>query len=222
MRTRFMGLAAGLTLLTLAGPAGAQEADGQNATSTPDVASEATTAPAASSTPAAPARSARRPQIRSWTTDRQDYRPGDVLTVFVDERTLARAVAENSATDQRTAEGLLDVLPSDRLGLRTRNDAESSERGRASRNERYRTEMSVRVKEITPNGVLRVEGRKQYGVGDHEREVILSGFVRPEDVSLANVVRGWRVADLSLRFESNGELVKPDRGLVAKLFDFLF
>lgn len=221
MRTRLTAFATGLALLALAGTAGAQETGDQNATSTPAAAPEAAS-PAASSTPAAPARAARRPQIRSWTSDRQDYRPGDVLTVFVDERTLARAVAENSATDRRTAEGLLDILPSDRLGLRTRNDAESSERGRASRNERYRTEMSVRVKEVTPNGVLRIEGRKQYGVGDHEREVILSGFVRPEDVSLANVVRGWRVADLSLRFESNGELVKPDRGLVAKLFDFLF
>ncbi|MDP2499067.1 MAG: flagellar basal body L-ring protein FlgH [Candidatus Palauibacterales bacterium] len=221
MSVRATGLTTAIAVGLLAGAATAtaQESVADSA-SAPVGARDSAAADAAREDPAAAGE--RGPRIQSWTSDRQDYRPGDVLTVFVDERTLVRAVAENSAVDRRRGEGILDILPSRRLGLRTRNDAESEQRGRATRNERFETQISVRIEDVTRNGVLRIEGRKQYAVGEHEQKVILSGFVRPEDVSLANVVRGWRIADLELQFMSNGELVEPDRGLIAKFFDFVF
>lgn len=175
--------------------------------------------------PAAGARAGRsggtRRPIASWTSDRRAFSRGDVLTVFVDDRTLARAVSGNEATSSREFLGDIGFFGTGgRAGLDGEWDSEK--RGRATRDERFRTELSARVKEITPGGVLEIEGRKTFKVDKHEQTVVLRGFVRPEDVSTFNVVDGWRVANLELLYESNGKLQEPDKGIISSLLGILF
>lgn len=206
----------GTLLLTLAcwfGSASTVQAQAGNAGTPPD---SAAVAADSIETPAAPP--GRR--VVSWTADRRAFVEGDLLSVFVDEQVIAAASADDYASDDRRM-GRGATLGSRRISARLDADTRSDERGVSNRNERFRTEITVRVLEIQ-GGNLRVEGRKNFKVDDHEQEVILRGWVRPNDVSGLNIIDAWRVADLEFLYESNGELIKPKRGMLQKLLGIVF
>lgn len=159
-------------------------------------------------------------RIFSWTADRRAFLEGDLLTVFVDERVVAAASADDYASDDRRM-GRGGAFGSTRLTARLDGDTRSDERGVSERRERFQTEITVRVLEIQ-NGNLRVEGAKNFKVDDHEQEVILRGWVRPHDVTGRNVIDAWRVADLEFLYESNGELIKPKQGMLQRLLGIVF
>ena len=159
--------------------------------------------------------------VSSWTSDRRVYTPGDVLTVFVDERTLAMASADDRARDDRRSGLDFSVSPKFRYGVDLNGDASSDERGLAQRDERFRTEISVRVVEVAGNA-MRVEGTKKFQVDSHQQDVTLRGWVRTQDIDGRNIVEGWRLADLEILYASNGELIKPTKGLLQRLLGIVF
>lgn len=202
-------------LLLASGGAGAVQAQAANA---PDSAAIADSIAADSALAAASARPVRR--VVSWTADRRAFVEGDLLTVFVDEQVIAAASADEYASDDRRM-GRGATLGSTRLTARLDADTRSDERGVSNRNERFRTEITVRVLEVQA-GNLRVEGTKNFKVDDHEQEVVLRGWVRPQDVSGVNIIDAWRVANLEFLYESNGELIKPKQGMLQKLLGIVF
>jgi flagellar L-ring protein precursor FlgH len=102
------------------------------------------------------------------------------------------------------------------------NTGESRERGQTTRSDRLTAEMTVRVVAIAPNGTLQVEGRKKMLIDEHEQEVMVRGFLRPEDVSARNVVDSWRLADAEIAYTSNGKLDRPRGGLFSRLIGKLW
>ncbi|MDH5590225.1 MAG: flagellar basal body L-ring protein FlgH [Gemmatimonadota bacterium] len=160
------------------------------------------------------------PPVRtSWTSDRVDLRTGDVVTILIDELTLASADRNDSKARDR------DRAVSVGFGtaggnLRSSNDVSDRSRGEASRRERFSAELSVRVVEVLPSGVVRLEGTKRVRIDDHEQEVTVRGWVRAQDVSTANTVESWRVADAEIQYGSNGELTKS-RGIWSKILDLI-
>lgn len=159
-------------------------------------------------------------RVVSWTSDRRAFVEGDLLTVFVDERVLAAASADDYARDDRRIGGSAS-FGSTRMSARIDADANSNERGVSQRDERFQTEITVRVLEVQ-GGNLRIEGTKSFQVDEHEQEVVLRGWVRPNDISGLNIVNAWRVANLEFLYESNGELIKPKRGMLQKLLGIVF
>jgi len=201
-----VGLVMGAMLaLAVAPPISAQDATG---TTPPD-----TLAP-----PPAPVPQGR--SVLSWTSDRRAFVEGDLLTVFVDERLIAAASADDYASDDRRM-GRGAIMGATRMGARLDADTRSAERGASSRSERFQTEITVRVLEVL-TGSIRVEGTKSFKVDDHEQAVVLRGWVRPNDISGLNIVDGWRIANLELLYESNGELIKPKQGMLQKLLGIVF
>jgi len=168
---------------------------------------------------------------RSWLSDRRDFRPGDLITVLVDEYTLATANKSTIASRDRSSQASLDVedataRPGRRdlidVGFRSRLGAESRERGQATRQDRLAAEITVRVVEITPGGLMRVEGGKTVIMDEHEQYVTLTGWVRPEDVTAENVVESWRIADSRIEYRAEGKLGKPRAGLLSRILGVIW
>ena len=168
---------------------------------------------------------------RSWLSDRRDFRPGDLITVLVDEYTLATANKSTIASRDRSTQASLGVTdgtgrPGRRdvidVGARSRLGAESRERGQATRQDRLAAEVTVRVVEIAPGGLMRVEGGKTVVMDEHEQYVTLSGWVRPEDVTPQNVVESWRISDSRIEYRSEGKLGKPRRGLLSRILGVIW
>ena len=168
----------------------------------------------------------RAPRRISWTADRRDYTVGDVITVLLDESTLASATRDQRGIDRQArdmdagvklpASGALPA-PAISASVGTGKSASSDQSGIARRNMRFVSEMSVRVVEVDSRGLLRVEGKKLVDLDRNGQEFAFTGWVRPEDVSRDNVVVSARVADARLIYANKGALGKTRGGIVGRI-----
>ncbi len=157
---------------------------------------------------------------RSLLGNRRAARRGDILTVVIaiDER------AEISNATGRSRSGSDTMSIPQFLGLPQRADrglppgaslADAVDTASASR---YRGEGSVRrtekltmriaatVVEELPNGVLRIEGSQQVRVNFELRDLVVSGYVRPEDISRQNEITYDRIAGARIAYGGRGQI----------------
>ena len=179
-----------------------------------------------SPTPATPAAAPQTTLARnSWVADRRQYAVGDLITVLIDDYTISTAVKENVAQDTRNRGfGLSARLPSSSqdANIDTRNSADQTQRGQARRENRFQNEMSVRVVATGPNGLLQVKGTKKIDVDKQMQDIVFTGWVRAQDVSVTNVVESSRVADVQLGYASPGNLGKPKQGIISKVLGIVW
>lgn len=184
----------------------------------------ATTAEAGPPAEPGPASATRRVR-RSWTTDRRPLTVGDIVTIIVDEQTLATANLQEMRDKDRSRD--LDLflgLPGTSTGgsLNLRNDADERSRGEAARRERFSAEITTRVISVGDGGIAQIEGVKRLRIDDHEQAITMRGYIRAEDISMLNTIESWRVADAELFYESNGELERAPGGLLSRLFELIW
>jgi flagellar L-ring protein precursor FlgH len=184
--------------------------------------------PPAAAPAAAPAPTASSAPRASWLSDRREFAVGDIITVFVDDYTIASAVKDNIATDRRRRNAGIDVAKPGPLagsisaGIDSRNDGDSQQRGQARRENRFQSEMSVRVVALGPNGTMQVKGRKLIDVDKGQQDVTITGWLRAQDVSTGNVVESARLADAQVTYVSPGPLGKPKGGILSKVVGILW
>ncbi|MEX0911967.1 MAG: flagellar basal body L-ring protein FlgH [Gemmatimonadota bacterium] len=144
---------------------------------------------------------------QSWTSDRMIFAPGDMITVLIDEYTLAASNQDDFNSDRRFSDLGAGVSATGGLSgaadVSTSNQAESRSSGEATRQNRFQGEMTVRVVAIEDGGLLRVEGRKVVNIDETSEELLLRGVVRPQDVSPHNVVDSWRVGEAELVYTTD-------------------
>lgn len=164
-----------------------------------------------------------------WLTDARLYRVGDVITILVDEFTAASADRSTVATEERSSDlglsgrvagGSSGFGQDGRLGTGVAGD--SYRRGRDTRQDRLNSEITARVVEVNPDGSIRLEGRKRLVIDKHEQEVVVTGWIRPDDVAPGNTIESWRMADAEILYSTNGELGKPNKSIIMKLLGFIW
>lgn len=164
---------------------------------------------------------------QSWTSDRFRMGVGDIVTVLIDDQTLASATTNNTASDTR-AKGLdFSVKPPDSPTAPSiaiaataafNNNGDSKQSGEATRNNIFQSMLSARVIAVSPTGMLLIRGRKLVNVDRNQQEVQLTGWIRPQDVDIGtNAVESKRVADAELVVTQKGKLGRPKSGLLSKV-----
>jgi flagellar L-ring protein precursor FlgH len=143
---------------------------------------------------------------RALTADNKAYRVGDVLTVQVFENSSASATAD---TDTRRKNDVALELSHaagrvGQTGIGVTGDFDGG--GRTQRSNRVLITLSVSVREVLPNGDLRVGGDQLLMVNSEQQHVTLEGRVRPQDVSDGNLVLSTRVADAHITFSGQGDV----------------
>ena len=152
--------------------------------------------------------------------DRRAAQRGDILTVVIEIDDSARI--ENSSDRGRSSSEGMNV-PS-LLGLPQRIDRElpegasmaeaaditSSSRyegdGSVARRESLTLRIAATVVEELPNGVLRIEGQQEVRVNFELRELILTGYVRPVDISRQNVITYDKIAGARVSYGGRGQI----------------
>ncbi|PJA56905.1 MAG: flagellar basal body L-ring protein, partial [Rhodocyclales bacterium CG_4_9_14_3_um_filter_68_10] len=73
---------------------------------------------------------------------------------------------------------------------------------------------------VMPNGTLSVESRKEITINNEKQVLILRGLVRPEDISVANMVASSKVADAEIFLVGDGVLQEKQRqGWLVRILD---
>jgi len=169
---------------------------------------------------------------------------GDVLTVMLEERTLATRqqssnVKRESANDV-VPQGLTQrvsamKLPTRILGTNldgalgginlNKSAIESKGAGDAAQNASLQGAITVHVIEVLANGHLVVRGEKQLALTEGIEIIQVSGIVRPDDISPTNEVMSRRLANAQISYRGAGDLANATRSgwgtnLLYKLWPF--
>jgi flagellar L-ring protein precursor FlgH len=101
------------------------------------------------------------------------------------------------------------------------NSAQSFNGGGTVKNsEVTSTTIQARVVGVLPNGVLQIEARRLSKAGDEDTAMIMTGLVRPEDLSSANSISSSEVAELQIIQKGKGTLTANQRkGWLTKLYE---
>jgi len=181
----------------------------------PKAESVAVPQPAASANPVAPAGPAPRPrargslysdsQFQSLTADRRRFEVGEVMTIMVHENASATSSAD-TGTNRDSNVGMGISLPNwnKSAGVTANNDFNGT--GRTQRAGRVLAQITVLVREVLPNGDLRVGGEQLLEINGEKQTIRAEGRVRPRDVSEQNVVLSSRLAEAKLAFVGDGVL----------------
>jgi flagellar L-ring protein precursor FlgH len=159
---------------------------------------------------------------RPLTADSKAFRVGDVLTVQVFENSSASTSADTDTRRKNTLSAELSHASSGRVAQTSAalgGDFDGG--GRTQRANRVLITLSVSVKEVLPNGDLRVGGEQMLAINAEQQRVTLEGRVRPQDVSDGNVVLSTRLADARITYVGEGDLSqRQQRAWWRKLLDW--
>ncbi|MFN3647480.1 MAG: flagellar basal body L-ring protein FlgH [Gemmobacter sp.] len=152
--------------------------------------------------------------------DRRAAQRGDILTVVIeiDDR------AEISNATDRSRSGSTSMGVPQLFGLPQRLDeklpsgasmadavkAQSASTfsgdGSVARKEKLKLRIAATVVEKLPNGVLRIEGQQEVRVNFELRELIVTGYVRPADISRQNEVTYDKIAGARVSYGGRGQI----------------
>jgi flagellar L-ring protein FlgH len=160
--------------------------------------------------------------FRPLTADNKAFRVGDILTVQVFENSSATTSADTGTRRKNNlnAELTHGTRRVAETGIAVGGDFDGG--GRTQRANRVLITLSVSVKEVLPNGDLRVGGEQLLLVNEEQQKVTLEGRVRPQDVSDSNVVLSTRLADARITYLGEGEVSeRQQRAWWRKLLDWV-
>lgn len=147
---------------------------------------------------------------RGIAADQRAYRAGDILTVNVLEAARARSGASTDAgSDLRiSASGRTNGFQGSAMGALSAGNVGNAETSRIGE---LRTQLSVQVVAVHPNGMLAVEGAQSLVINGEDQRIVLSGLVRPEDIAPDNSVLSHRIANAKVEFSGSGVVSESQR-----------
>ncbi len=152
--------------------------------------------------------------------DRRASLRGDILTVVIeidDKAEISNATNRSRSGNesmgipqllgipQRVAEGLPTGATVDPL-IQTNSSSASAGSGTVSRNEKLELRVAATIVDVLPNGVLALQGSQEVRVNFELRELLVSGYVRPEDVSRQNEITYDKIASARISYGGRGQI----------------
>ena len=173
-------------------------------------------------TQAAQAQSLVEPErYRALAADHRAYRLGDVITVYVAEATRAKSQAATDASS-RLDLGAGLRSPSTDFNADVGLSGSNSGGAQTTRVGELRTQVSVQVVALEPDGSLRIEEAQTLTVNGENQRIRLKGLVRPQDVSAQNTVWSNRIANAELELDGVGIVSESQRqSVIYRFFKWL-
>ena len=152
--------------------------------------------------------------------DRRAMQRGDIMTVVIeidDRAEISNSSDRSRSASQQAGAPQLFGLPQ-RLDRRLPEGATSgslvdlnsqssaSGDGTVRRNERLTLRVAVTITDVLPNGVLAIVGQQEVRVNFELRELIVTGYVRPEDITRQNEITYDKIASARISYGGRGQI----------------
>ncbi|WP_040604489.1 flagellar basal body L-ring protein FlgH [Sagittula stellata] len=152
--------------------------------------------------------------------DRRAMKRGDILTVVI----LIDDSAEIQNSTSRSRNGSESLAIPDLFGVPERinqgitdgasldsavdlnSSASSGGDGSVRRSESLTLRIAATVVDVLPNGILSIEGSQEVRVNFELRELLVSGYVRPEDISRQNEITYDKIASARISYGGRGQI----------------
>lgn len=157
---------------------------------------------------------------RSLLGNHRAARRGDIVTVVVEVNDKAE-ISNSSARSRNGSEsvsipGFLGIpqrmngsASSGSAGgdlISTNSTSSSTGDGSVRRKEKLTLRIAATVTDVLPNGVLHIEGSQEIRVNFEVRELLVAGFVRPEDISRKNEISYDKIAAARISYGGRGRI----------------
>ena len=152
--------------------------------------------------------------------DRRAMQRGDILTVVIEINDSAQI--SNSSNRGRSGseamsvpdflgipEQIEEIMPSGTSlnpGVTLSSASNFSGNGSVQRNEQLTLRVAATITNVLPNGVLEIEGSQEVRVNFELRELLVSGFVRPADISRQNEITYDKIASARVSYGGRGQI----------------
>ncbi|WP_420585367.1 flagellar basal body L-ring protein FlgH [Ruegeria sp.] len=152
--------------------------------------------------------------------DQRAIKKGDILTVVIelDEKAEFSNDTERSrsASESLGIAGLFglpqraqDHLPDGASladAVEIDSSSESSGEGSVKRKEKLTLRVAATVVDVLPNGVLSISGSQELRVNFELRELLVQGYVRPQDISRKNEITYDKIASARVSYGGRGQI----------------
>ena len=167
------------------------------------------------------------PQASLWTGargsllgDRRAMLRGDIMTVVIeidDSAEISNSSDRSRSASQQAGIPQLLGLPQ-RVDTRLPEGASSAQLvdlnsqssssgdGTVRRNEQLTLRAAVTSTDVLPNGVLQIVGQQEVRVNYELRELIVTGYVRPEDITRQNEITYDKIASARISYGGRGQI----------------
>ncbi|THH35310.1 flagellar basal body L-ring protein FlgH [Aliishimia ponticola] len=152
--------------------------------------------------------------------DRRAMQRGDIMTVVIE---IDESAEISNATDRSRSGSESMSVPSlfgipQRLdeelpegatmadAVSTNSSSSSGGDGSVSRNEKLTLRIAATVTEVLPNGVLAIAGTQEVRVNFELRELLVTGYVRPQDISRQNEITYDKIASARVSYGGRGQI----------------
>lgn len=155
----------------------------------------------------------------------------DIVTVSIIETSSAsRSASTKTGRNSSVSASISDFLGAPaNLGLRGTNMAEGSLKnafdgsGETKRSSQLIATITARVIEVLPNGNLVIKGKRNVKVNNETQYIILTGIIRPDDISSNNVVLSTSIADARVEYGGTGIISdKQKPGWAIRIIDLVW
>ena len=154
---------------------------------------------------------------KAFFNDQRANKEGDLVTIIIDMKD--KVLSKNETSNDRTSEhsatltkffGLEKFLPAsagtDDGNLISAGSAPSSEgKSEVKRKDIVKTRLAATVTQVLPNGNLVIQGRQEMRINFDIREVLLTGIIRPSDITPQNTIALEKVAEARFSYGGRGE-----------------
>ncbi len=152
--------------------------------------------------------------------DRRAMQRGDIMTVVIeidDSAEISNSSDRSRSASQQAAIPQLLGIPQ-RLDPRLpegassaalvdlNSQSSSSGDGTVRRNEKLTLRVAVTVTDVLPNGVLSIVGQQEVRVNFELRELLVTGYVRPEDITRQNEITYDKIASARISYGGRGQI----------------
>ncbi|WP_299607886.1 flagellar basal body L-ring protein FlgH [uncultured Tateyamaria sp.] len=159
-------------------------------------------------------------QRSSLLGDRRAMQRGDIMTVVIeiDEKaeisnetdrsrsgTERLQVPQLGGLPQRLDEKLPEGASASDLVSITSSSGSSGD-GSVKREEKLTLRVAATVVDVLPNGILSISGSQELRVNFELRELLVSGFVRPADISRQNEITYDKIAQARVSYGGRGQI----------------
>jgi len=166
--------------------------------------------------------------------DRKARNVNDIVTIIVHESSRGGNNASvNTSRSSSTDAGITSLLGLDtsiiesnanmggeiRIGGFSENAMKGA--GKTSRDGSLQAQITARVTQVLENGNLAIEGRRQLTVNAETQYIVITGVIRPEDITADNLVESQYIADARIVYTGNGVINEKMRpGWLTRVVDW--
>jgi flagellar L-ring protein precursor FlgH len=152
--------------------------------------------------------------------DRRASKQGDILTVVVEidesaeisnstERSRSGSeemrIPEFLGIPQRINQGRTNPIPFD-PAVSANSSSSSDGEGSVQRSEELTLRIAATVTDVLQNGVLKIQGSQEVRVNFEIRELLVTGYVRPKDISRQNEITYDKIASARISYGGRGQI----------------